>query len=452
MLSKEDNELITRCGPGTPMGELLRQYWIPAVRSDELPEADCPPIRIRLLHEDLVAFRASSGNVGIVDDACPHRGASMFYGRNEEEGLRCVYHGWKFDVSGQCVEMMNEPPTSAFPEKVKIRAYRTQERGGIVWAYMGPRENPPPLPNLIPMQDGSGLPNVVLNQYNWLQAMENNMDTAHNPILHFGAVPPELAEAVAAESYFGMTLDLTCMVENRAPVFEIREAEYGLTYGCSRPGPTEGTTYWRTMNWLWPFYTMTPTWEFGTRASVVITVPVDEYHNMQWSMSIPLTENAVNLAGAGRRQRVPNTTHPLGRFRNPLDPDTDFGIDRSIQRAKPPTLEGFTGLKDIGSQDEAMKWSQGRGNGGIVDRSKERLGTTDLMIIQARNRLIAAAKALSESGTTPPAVDTPEAYALLSGWIVIPADVDWYEGTRDLRENWRPNADQKIAPMTQIGT
>src|SRR3712207_6347425 len=147
MLSKEDNELLCRVGPGTPMGNLMRQYWIPAIQSNELPERDGAPLRVKLLGEELIGFRTSTGSVGLIQNNCPHRGASMFFGRNEEDGLRCVYHGWKFDVAGRCVDMPNEPAESDFKHKVTVTAYPTQERNGIIWAYMGPRSTPPPLPD-----------------------------------------------------------------------------------------------------------------------------------------------------------------------------------------------------------------------------------------------------------------------------------------------------------------
>src|SRR6266700_2751296 len=148
MLSTEDNEYLCRIGPGTPMGNLMRQYWMPAVRTDELPSPDCPPVRIRLLGENLIAYRATSGNIGLIQNACPHRGASLFFGRNEEEGLRCVYHGWKFDLAGQCIDMPSEPAESNFRTKIRATAYPCQERNGIIWAYMGPREVPPSLPDI----------------------------------------------------------------------------------------------------------------------------------------------------------------------------------------------------------------------------------------------------------------------------------------------------------------
>src|SRR5438132_2737867 len=147
MLSKEDNDMIMHVGPGTPMGNLLRRYWTPACLSSEIPEPDCTPVRVRILAEDLVAFRDSSGRAGLMDVNCPHRGTSMFFGRNEENGLRCVYHGWKFDVDGQCVDMPNEPAESDFKTRIQATAYPTRERNGIIWAYLGPRTAPPPLPD-----------------------------------------------------------------------------------------------------------------------------------------------------------------------------------------------------------------------------------------------------------------------------------------------------------------
>jgi phenylpropionate dioxygenase-like ring-hydroxylating dioxygenase large terminal subunit len=148
MLSTADNELLTRVGPGTPMGRFMREYWMPAMLSSELPGPDSDPVRVMLLGEKLIAFRDSDGQVGLVDHRCPHRGGELFYGRNEESGLRCVYHGWKFNAAGTCVDMPNEPPTSDFKNRIKAVAHPTAERNGLVWAYLGPRETPPPLPDL----------------------------------------------------------------------------------------------------------------------------------------------------------------------------------------------------------------------------------------------------------------------------------------------------------------
>src|SRR5581483_7046564 len=180
MLSIKDNDTLCRVSKGTPMGDLMREYWIPALRSDELPSPDCPPLRLRLLGENLIAFRATSGAVGAIQNAWPHRGASMFFGRNEEEGLRCVYHGWKFDVAGNCVDMPSEPAESNFKSKVRTKAYPCIERNGIVWVYMGPRTVPPPLPELPPnlVQDHK----TTIKEMricNFMQALEGDIDTVH---------------------------------------------------------------------------------------------------------------------------------------------------------------------------------------------------------------------------------------------------------------------------------
>ena len=173
MLSHEENELLVRTGPGTPMGNFMRRYWIPALFSEALPEPDCPPVRVKLLGEKLVAFRTTDGKVGLVDERCPHRNASMFFGRNEENGLRCVYHGWKFDTEGNCTDMPSEPPESNFKRKVKIEAYPCLESGGVVWTYMGPPEHRPELPDFqwaaVPASRASW-PQASWPQASWPQA------------------------------------------------------------------------------------------------------------------------------------------------------------------------------------------------------------------------------------------------------------------------------------------
>src|SRR2546430_952310 len=190
MLSKADNEYLCHIGPGTPMGNLMRQYWLPAIRSDELADPDSPPLRVRLLGEDLIGFRTTSGQVGLVHNNCPHRGASLFFGRNEENGLRCVYHGWKFDAAGNCLDMPNEPAESDFKSKVRAQAYATVERGGVLWAYLGDRATPPPMPslegNMLP--DGKWSATAVQRECNYLQALEGDIDTSHFSFLHAGSL------------------------------------------------------------------------------------------------------------------------------------------------------------------------------------------------------------------------------------------------------------------------
>src|SRR5438105_1530575 len=236
MLSREDNELLCRVGPGTPMGALLRQYWIPTLLSNELPEPDGAPVRVRILGEDLIGFRATSGRVGLVQNHCPHRGTSLFFGRNEEEGLRCVYHGWKFDVTGACTDMPSEPAESNFRTKVHARAYPTHERNGIIWAYMGPREVPPPLPEIeANLMATSHLQVSVLHRpCNWMQGWEGEMDTVHAAFLHNGADKPEDYETGSFNYYQYL---------NRSCKFVTIETEYGTANGAYRPAEAD-TYYW----------------------------------------------------------------------------------------------------------------------------------------------------------------------------------------------------------------
>src|SRR4051794_27113295 len=192
MLRKKDNNFMCRVGPATPMGNYLRQYWIPALMPNELPAPDSPPVRVRLLGENLIGFRVTSGAVGLVQNSCPHRGASMFFGRNEEEGLRCVYHGWKFDVAGACVDMPSEPAESNFKNKVRTVAYPCVERNGLIWTYMGPRsrDDLPPLPDIEHNMIDAGKNRVTAlhRPCNWMQGWEGEMDTVHAAFLHYGAV------------------------------------------------------------------------------------------------------------------------------------------------------------------------------------------------------------------------------------------------------------------------
>ena len=189
MLSKQENELLTQVGAGTPMGNLLRRYWVPALFSAQLPKADCPPVRVRLMHEDLVAFRDTDGRLGLIDERCPHRTASLFFGRNEECGLRCVYHGWKFDVDGNCVDMPSEPDGTGFAHKIKINAYPCIERGGVVWTYLGPAELKPAFPELewTQLPDDYRFATRHVQECNWMQALEGGFDATHLAFLHRGA-------------------------------------------------------------------------------------------------------------------------------------------------------------------------------------------------------------------------------------------------------------------------
>ena len=215
MLSKEDNELITQVGPGTPMGNLWRRYWLPAMLAEELPEADCPPVKLRLLGEDLVAVRLTSGKVAVLHTYCPHRNANLFWGRNEEEGLRCVYHGWKFDAQGNCVDMPNEPPTSNFASKIKQPAYPAVDKAGVIWVYMGPRELQPEIPQLewTLVPDNHRVVSKRIQLCNWLQNLEGEVDSSHASFLH-----ATLDEARKPARQDGLGFDLHPVLDRKSVV------------------------------------------------------------------------------------------------------------------------------------------------------------------------------------------------------------------------------------------
>jgi phthalate 4,5-dioxygenase len=422
MLKQDENELITRVGPGTPMGNFMREYWVPAMLSSEVPTPDSDPVRILLLGEQLIGFRDSNGKVGLIQNNCPHRGASLFFGRNEEAGIRCVYHGWKFDVEGNCIDMPNEPAESDFKHKVKAMAYPCQERGGLVWTYLGPRKTPPPLPDLEGNMQPDSDQNVRATQLacNWLQILEGDIDTTHVGFLHYGGLKAEEQIPGSFSEY---------QLRMNTAHFEVIDTEGGAAYGARRPaGPDQ--VYWRIAQWCFPFYAFTPPGVLGTKKGGNARVPMDDYHTMTFSMvsnrNRPVPGGA-NLAVRGPMQ--PNTTDWYGRFRPEQELSNDFQIDREVQRQNTGSA-GYTGIQGIAMQDAAMTTSMGP----IYDRSNEHLGTTDAMVIRVRRRLIAAVQAHMKHGITPPGVDDPGAYRVRSGGVFLPPDADWVEATRELRQ------------------
>jgi phenylpropionate dioxygenase-like ring-hydroxylating dioxygenase large terminal subunit len=426
MLSQADNELLCRVGPGTLMGDFMRQFWVPAARSDELPAPDCPPLRVRLLGENLIAFRLTSGRVGLIANHCPHRGASLFFGRNEEEGLRCVYHGWKFAHDGRCVDMPNEPPESNFKDKIRAVAYPCQERNGIIWAYMGPRETPPPLPDLEANMHAKPYISVIHRSCNWMQGWEGEMDTVHVAFLHMGHVKREATQPGSFD-YF--------TASNRAAQFHVIDTPYGTAYGVNRPAGDDGY-YWRVAHQLFPFYAMIPTGALGHEVRFAAYVPMDDENTLHfelwadvpWEGEVP-TEAMSRPPMRDKSWYRPNTSDWYGRFNFVQSAENDYNVDRGAQKRG----ESFTGIPGIRQQDIAVTDSMGP----IMDRTSEHLGTTDVLIIRTRRRLLAAAKALREQGETPPPVDRPDLYRQRSGGVVLPRGVDWWEGTADLRERFQ---------------
>jgi phthalate 4,5-dioxygenase len=408
MLSREENELLTRVGQGTPMGDTLRRYWIPALLSEEVAEPDGAPVRVRLLGEDLVAFRDTEGRIGLLDEFCPHRRASLFFGRNEECGLRCVYHGWKFDVDGACVDMMNEPEDSQFGHKIRITTYPTVELGDIVWTYMGPPALRPPLPKFAWTQEPASRRHVskVIQENNWLQGLEGGIDTSHAPIMH------RLLSETSTRSGFKPS---NPFVRGKAPKLVVDITDYGYQYAGVRP-LGEAEQHIRTYHFIMPFHQIRPSRsESGLQTNAGhIWVPIDEENTMvyNWvsSTSGPLTEEdrLERMLGNGPGD-VDQVT-----FRSKKNRHNNYLLDRDVQRA-----ESFTGIDGINAQDRAIQESMGR----IVDRSKEHLGPADKAIIQARRLLRQAVKTVEDGGS--PAGTGASYYGLTANEGVLPRDADW---------------------------
>src|SRR5437868_5285669 len=230
MLSKEENQLLTATDAGQPAGDYFRRFWLPVLLPSEVPEPDCPPVRVRVLGENLIAFRDTQGRVGLIDEACPHRRASLFWGRNEECGLRCVYHGWKFDVSGICVDMPNEPQEYGFGNKVRIAAYPTREYGGLIWAYLGPQEHQPELPKLEWARVGENQRYVSkrLQETNYLQAIEGGIDSSHSNFLHASLDAFRVTDSYVEKVRNSNSLRAKYHLLDKAPHFTAKKTDYGL--------------------------------------------------------------------------------------------------------------------------------------------------------------------------------------------------------------------------------
>ncbi|HEX9663542.1 MAG TPA: Rieske 2Fe-2S domain-containing protein [Candidatus Binatia bacterium] len=421
MLSREENEVLTRTGPGMPMGQLLRRFWLPALLADELPEPDCTPVRVRLLCEDLVAFRDTEGRLGLISAFCAHRHAHLFFGRNEECGLRCIYHGWKYDVDGNCVDLPTEPPESNFKDKVKLTSYTLREAGGIIWAYMGPKDYIPELPQFPLIQVPSDYRFVIkrLQESNFAQALEGGIDSAHTRFLHGrldafrntanylkATAPLRKRFTDAPDSLSPRELDILFRMADKAPRVMAKRTRYGLAIGA-RGTISEQSYYWRFNQFLMPFYTMPPR-DPGGHAFV----PIDDENCWVWTFRVntnrPLTADEIYGMRTGQAD---------GRFGAPVDKEykplankaNDFLIDRQIQRTY-----NFTGIIGTGNQDMAAQVSMGP----ITDRTNEMLGITDVGIIEMRKLLLSAANDLCE-GKEPAEALHPEVYDGVRGVSIV---------------------------------
>jgi phenylpropionate dioxygenase-like ring-hydroxylating dioxygenase large terminal subunit len=419
MLSREDNALLTQVGPGTPMGALLRHFWQPFALTSELPHADSDPIRVRLLGEDLVAFRDTNNQVGLLQANCPHRGASLFFGRNEEAGIRCVYHGWKFAADGACVDMPNEPAESDFREKVRATAYSAIEKGGVVWAYLGPRATQPPLPELewTNVPESHRYVTKRIQHCNYLQNVEGEVDSSHVSFLHSKQNSAADSAGIKPDDLRSTLPDY--MARDRAPRFFVLPTDYGMLIGARRDAESD-SFYWRITQFLMPTYTMIPS-PVGTPVSFTGATPIDDQRMMgftvTWHPDRPLTESerAQIESWLGVHTEVdPRTFIPL------RNRDNDYRVDRAYQRSG----RSYTGIRGIREEDLAVQESMGD----VCDRTTEHLGSADLAVIAMRRRLLEAVHALHERGEAPYEARNADAYRVRSAALVLPRDVEWHQG------------------------
>ena len=389
MLSHQDNELLTRVCGDAPMGRLMRRYWIPALFSKQIEKGDSPPVRVQLLGEKLIAFRDTKGRLGLLEERCPHRTASLFFGRNEECGLRCVYHGWKFDVEGNCVDLPSEPAESNFQRKIKIKSYPCIERGGLVWAYMGPLEHKPEFPEIewamVPASHRFVTRHI--QECNWLQGLEGGFDTSHLAFLHRGTAG-----------------------SNRRIVpshYEIIPTEFGFVAGTGRV-VKEGEVLWAANLMCMPFHKI-----FATKPEAAhVWVPMDDKTTMLYSVDYwpnqPLTEEDLSKTKAYlgiHTENLPNTDIAIQNKSN------DYLIDRKLQKSG----ESYTGMRGLSVQDCAIQESMGP----IADRSIEHLGISDTAIIQIRKLLLESLRNFAD-GKVLPGLD-PASYRAKSTRCSLPS-------------------------------
>lgn len=421
----EDNETLTRVGPGTPMGEFMRHYWLPVLKSSEL-EAGGAPVRVRVLGENMLAFRSPDGKVGIVDHRCAHRCASLFYGRNEAGGMRCAYHGWKFDTNGQCIDMPSEPPETQFADKVHIPAAAVIEKYGVVWGYFGKQRPAPDFPkfDLDKVAEEDLEVTFLFRECNWLQGLEADIDTVHVGFLHMGGFGEEFFDK-GSTNYYRQT--------RLAPKYEAIETSYGTMYSAFRPA-ADGETYHRIGQLMFPSFTMAAQDPLGT-IKLRAWLPVDDEHCMLVVIDGPrptpaaLDKDGKPLPGLfGDGDFLPNTSDWLGRWRMAQNPANDHMLSREAQKTV-----NFSGIMGGRVQDQAIVESMGP----ISDRTYENLGTSDQMIIRTRRRLLRAVRALAEESKSPPGSDDPTLYAnVRSGFVTLPESQDWLTHFNDMRREW----------------
>lgn len=423
MLSASDNEYLARTGPGTPMGQFFRTFALPVLLSEELPEPDCPPVRVTVLGEPLVAFRATDGQVGLLGERCPHRTASLFFGRNEESGLRCTYHGWKFDAAGRCVDMPNEPATSTFKDRVRATAYPVEERGGVVWAHLGGTVGAEPTAQ-VPDLEWSLVPDShryiakVYVDCNYLQAMEGDIDSSHSAFLH--SRPDNSIDRGTATQFRNEALRRYSF-QDKAPRFFTVQTDSGIHVAARRDADEE-RYYWRITQWMLPTYSLIPR-EEGHLLQCNMRIPADDGHHWffrtMYHPSRPLTDAEVDEFRNGGnvfQDVIPGTYLPVQTMAN------DFLVDRDVQRSG-----SYSGIKGIPTQDQSVTITMGE----VADRTQEHLATSDAGIIAARRRLRDSAEAVVD-GDVLPAPNTPDSYLLRAPALLLDRDIAFDTGAAEL--------------------
>jgi len=413
MMTSEENDLLCRVEGDAPMGQIMRRHWIPACLSEEVAEPDGKPVKIRLLGEDLVVFRDSDGRLGVLDEYCPHRRVSLAYGRNEECGLRCLYHGWKMDVDGNVLEMASEPPESGFAEKVKMKAYPAREAGGFVWTYMGPRETMPEFepPAFAPTPETRVSIVKIHVACNWAQILEGQIDSAHSSSLHSSDMKPAKVDSAKAADTHWLRPST-----DKAPRMQVERTSYGFHYAAIRRPIMNAAThdYIRRTVYIAPFTALIPPNNAYNVATLL--APADDthtvFHFIAWSEKGGIEQEA------WRKFNVAQPGIDLdSNFNNLRTRENSYLQDRNAMK-----LGDFTGIRGIPNQDIAM-WET---MGPIADRTRERLGASDLAVVEFRRLMIDAARQMREGkpaiGTTEPRIPH---VSIRSFEGVVPKGTDW---------------------------
>jgi len=435
MLTRNENELLCTVEGDAPMGALMRRHWIPACMSEEVSEPDGDPVRVRLLGEDLVAFRDSDGRLGMLDEHCPHRRASLALGRNEECGLRCLYHGWKMDVEGNVVEMVSEPRESTLAQKIKHKAYPCREAGGFVWVYMGPpdlmREFEPPAWAPTPKSRIS----IVKIQVpcNWAQILEGAIDSAHSSSLHSTDMPPARVDGAKATATHWPRPST-----DKSPRLQVQPTDFGFRYAAIRRPIKDGSThdYVRITMFVAPFTVLIPPNDLYNLA--ILNIPRDDASTSFYFIAWSDTGGGIDQE-AWRKFCGAQVGIDLDQdYRSLRQPENRFLQDRNAMR-----LGDFTGIRGIPQQDMAMWVSMGR----IADRTRERLGASDLAVVEFRRMMVDAVQRFQAGEAAIGTTARRTRYAELRTFEgIVPKGTNWaILGT----DRAKPATDASAQPVTE---